>query len=481
MIRRLTLTARLTFLYTLVSTLVLLGLGILVAWSTHLHFIDLDRDYLLDKVQLIQKIVDETPEPAELSAKLDESLNSHQGLFISLTRGDDLLFGTGGIAFPTELAARSAPDQPMDWADGERQLRGMSTELLEAQIPSVTTGPGQRLRLTLALDTHHHTHFMQTLRQQLILYVALASLLSGLLGWWAARSGLAPLRAMKERALKVTAHKLDERMPIDAVPVEMVELATSLNTMLERLQQDFAKLMEFSSDIAHELRTPISNLLTQTQVSLSQHRDPETYRDILASNAEEFQRLARMVSDMLFLAKTDHGIQLPNREDVTLEDEVKSLVDFYDAVAEDKELRLQVVGAGSVVGDRLMIRRAISNLLSNALRHAHPDTDIELTIVPELDGINLCVTNTGDTIEAADLPRLFDRFYRVDKARAYPSSDGAGLGLAITKAIMLAHGGSACVTSAAGTTRFCLQFPGPQIPRSLRATSNPPHTIASAA
>ncbi|WP_332745986.1 heavy metal sensor histidine kinase [Hydrogenophaga sp.] len=465
MIQRLTLTARLTFLYTLVSAAVLLGLGVLVAWSTHLHFIDLDRDYLLDKVHLIERIVDETPEPTELSTKLDELLDSHHGLFISLTRGDEQLFGPGRITFPAELAKRSAADQPMDWADGGRPLRGMSTELSAAQMPGGVTSPGQSMRLTLALDTQHHTHFMQMLRQQLAIYVVLATLLSGLLGWWAARSGLAPLRTMKERALRVTAHKLDERMPIDAVPVEMAELANSLNTMLERLQQDFAKLMEFSSDIAHELRTPISNLLTQTQVSLSQHRDPDTYRDILAANAEELQRLARMVSDMLFLAKTDHGIQLPNREHVALEDEVTSLVDFYDAVAEDKELRLRVLGAGTVVGDRLMIRRAISNLLSNALRYAHPRTDVELTVEHHRDGTNLCVTNTGDPIDAVDLPRLFDRFYRVDKARTHPSSDGAGLGLAITKAIMLAHGGSASVTSATGTTRFCLQFPGPQGPR----------------
>jgi two-component system heavy metal sensor histidine kinase CusS len=461
MFRRMTLTARLTVLYTLVSATVLLGLGLLVVWSTQQHFVELDRDYLLDKVQLIQKIVDETPGPAELSAKLDESLNSHQGLFISLTRGDELLFGTAGITFPTELAARSATDQPLDWAAGERQLRGMSTVLSSAQMPGRLNSPGHSMRVTLALDTQHHTHFMQMLRHQLAVYVVLATLLSGLLGWWAARSGLAPLRAMKERALKVTAHKLDQRMPIDAVPVEMAELANSLNTMLERLQQDFAKLMEFSSDIAHELRTPISNLLTQTQVSLSQRRDPDTYRDILASNAEEFQRLARMVSDMLFLAKTDHGIQLPNREDVALEDEVSSLLDFYDAVAEDKELRLQVVGAGTVVGDRLMIRRAISNLLSNALRHAHPRTEVALTVESQGDGINLCVTNTGDPVDAVDLPRLFDRFYRVDKARAHPSSDGAGLGLAITKAIMLAHGGSVAVISVAGRTRFCLHFVSP--------------------
>ncbi|MDP3810827.1 MAG: heavy metal sensor histidine kinase [Hydrogenophaga sp.] len=480
MVRRLTLTARLTVLYTLVSAAVLLGLGVLVAWSTHQHFIDLDRDYLLDKVHLIQKIVDETPDAAELSAKLNELLDSHHGLFIAITRGEELLFGPSRITFPAELAARSAADQPMDWPDGERQLRGMSTELSAVRAPGGVASPVRTMRLTLALDTQHHTHFMHMLRQQLAIYVVLATLLSGLLGWWAARSGLAPLRIMKERALKVTAHKLDQRMPIEAVPVEMAELANSLNTMLERLEQDFAKLMDFSSDIAHELRTPISNLLTQTQVSLSQHRDPDTYRDILASNAEEFQRLARMVADMLFLAKTDHGIQLPNREDVALEDEVASLLDFYDAVAEDKELRLRVVGAGSVVGDRLMIRRAISNLLSNALRHAHPRTDVELAIDAQGGGTNLCVTNAGDPIDASDLPRLFDRFYRVDKARAHPASDGAGLGLAITKAIMIAHGGSASVTSAAGTTRFCLRFPGPQGPLSLRVSSSQPQRTVSA-
>lgn len=480
MIRRLTLTARLTFLYTLVSAAVLLGLGFLVAWSTHQHFIDLDRDYLLDKVHLIQKIVEETPEPSGLVGRLEESLNSHQGLFISLTRGDEQLFGTSGIRFPAELAARSASDQPMDWADGKRQMRGMSTELSAAHMQDGGAGPGQSMRLNLALDTQHHIHFVQMLHQQLAIYVLVATLLSGLLGWWAARSGLAPLRIMKERAQKVTAHKLDQRMPVEAVPVEMAELANSLNTMLERLQQDFSKLMEFSSDIAHELRTPISNLLTQTQVSLSQRRDPDTYRDILASNAEEFQRLARMVSDMLFLAKTDHGIQLPNREDVALEEEAKSLLDFYDAVAEDKELRLRVVGAGSVVGDRLMIRRAISNLLSNALRHAYPCTEVALTVETQMNSTSLRVTNTGDPIDAADLPRLFDRFYRVDKARAHPSSDGAGLGLAITKAIMLAHGGSASVTSSAGTTRFFLQFPGSHGSRSLRVAHSQTQTSASA-
>lgn len=459
MLRRMTLTARLTVLYTLVSATVLLGLGLLVVWSTQQHFVELDRDFLQDKAHLIQKIMDETPEGAALSAKLDELMDSHHGLFAEITRNEELVYVARGISFPTELAAQGSSDLPMDWTDGDRQLRGMTVALYASQPPGEAGPAGQRTRLMLALDTLHHSHFMQALRQQLALYVLVTTLLSGFLGWWAARSGLAPLRVMKERALKVTAHKLHQRMPVEAVPVEMADLANSLNTMLERLEADFAKLMDFSSDLAHELRTPISNLLTQTQVSLSQRRDPDTYRDILASNAEEFQRLARMVSDMLFLAKTDHGINLPNRENVVLEDEVASLLDFYDAVADEKEVRLRVVGVGTVTGDRLMIRRAIGNLLSNAVRHSLPREDIELTIHRQAHVTALCVANTGDVIQASDLPRVFDRFYRVDKARAHPSSDGAGLGLAITKAIMVAHGGSVSVTSGAGKTQFCLQFP----------------------
>jgi two-component system heavy metal sensor histidine kinase CusS len=452
MVRRLTLTARLTALYTLVSATVLLGLGLLVAWSTQQHFVELDHEFLQDKIQLIQKIVDGTPDRMELNTKLDELLDSHHGLYLAITRNEEHLYGPSGLTFPAELALQRRTDQPLDWIDGGQQMRGMGVELSTVRWP-------EPIRLMIATDTLHHTHFMQTLRQQLAIYVLVATLLSGLLGWWAARNGLAPLRVMKERAQKVTAHKLDQRMPVEAVPVEMADLANSLNTMLERLELDFAKLMDFSSDLAHEMRTPISNLLTQTQVTLSQRRDPDTYRDILASNAEEFQRLGRMVSDMLFLAKTDHGIELPNRENVSLEVEVASLLDFYDAVAEEKGVRLRVAGAGTVAGDRLMIRRAISNLLSNAVRHAFPGTDIELQVDQQADGTTVCVSNTGDDIAASDLPRLFDRFYRVDKARAHPSSQGAGLGLAITKAIMVAHGGSVSVTSTAGKTQFCLRFP----------------------
>ena len=457
MLGRLSLTARLTAFYALVSATVLVGLAILVAFATSRHFVELDRGYLQDKIGLVQKIVSESPSPQLLVSRLDELLGSHHGLFIDLRQGDRVVYGTEGMVFPSGLAPQGAT--PTDWTLHDQTLRGLSARVDPSSNPSSEPGAGGApMQLRIALDTGHHLHFMRSLSQTLALYSLVAILVSGLLGWWAARRGLAPLRIMKERASTVTAQKLDQRMPVEAVPVEFADLAESLNTMLGRLQADFARLQEFSSDLAHELRTPINNLLTQTQVSLAQKRDAEAYRDILASNAEEFQRLARMVSDMLFLAKTEHGLELPNTEAISLDQEALDLFDFYDAVADEKRIRLKILGEAQVMGDRLMVRRAIGNLLSNALRHSPAEAEVVVAIEVRPGEATLCITNSGTTIAPEVLPRLFDRFYRVDKSRSHPESDGTGLGLSITQAIMTAHGGSVSVTSDQGQTTFCLEF-----------------------
>jgi two-component system heavy metal sensor histidine kinase CusS len=457
MLGRLSLTARLTAFYALVSATVLVGLAILVAFATSRHFVELDRGYLQDKIGLVQKIVGESPSPDLLSSRLDELLDSHHGLFIDLRQGDRVVYGSQGMVFPSGLAPNGAT--PTDWTLDDQTLRGLSARIDLPPTPSNEPGAGGApMQLLIALDTGHHLHFMRALSQTLVLYSLGAILVSGLLGWWAARRGLAPLRIMKERAMTVTAQKLDQRMPVEAVPVEFADLAESLNTMLGRLQADFARLQEFSSDLAHELRTPINNLLTQTQVSLAQKRDAEAYRDILASNAEEFQRLARMVSDMLFLAKTEHGLELPNPEAISLDQEALDLFDFYDAVADEKRIRLKILGEAQVMGDRLMVRRAIGNLLSNALRHSPAEAEVVVAIEVRPGEATLCITNRGTTIAPEVLPRLFDRFFRVDKSRSHPESDGTGLGLSITQAIMTAHGGSVSVTSTQGKTTFCLSF-----------------------
>ena len=457
MIGRLSLTTRLTLLYSLVSALLLLGMAGLTAVAVDRHFEVLDRDTLHDKIELIQDSVAKAGTAADLQRRLDDALQNHPGLFV---RVDDaagsVLYASAQFSFPAELVKAHGVDAGpafFTWLQGEREFRALSA------VAPAHAGLRQDMRIWVALDTLHHAHFISALRAALWLYAGLAAGLSGMLGWWAARTGLAPLRAMKARAQAVTAHKLDQRMPAEAVPVEMADLAHSLNEMLERLQRDFQRLSEFSSDLAHELRTPISNLLTQTQVALAQPRDAAAYREILASNAEEFQRLARMVSDMLLLAKAEHGLLLPRTEPIDLADEVRALFDFYEALAEEKQIELRCSGTAVLSGDRLMLRRAISNLLSNALRHTPPRGCVEVVIESRPSAISLRVENSGSTIAPELLPRLFDRFFRADKSRAHPDTEGAGLGLAITQAIVQAHGGQAAVTSAAGRTCFTLSFP----------------------
>lgn len=457
MLRSLSLTARLTVLFTTVAAAVVMGLGLVFARAADRHFEELDRMALQDKLHLIESILLSSSTTADTNDRLAEALSHHHGLFVLIRGidGEELLRSADFQPPPLEAAPGARPDSNrlQTWRDIGREYRGLGMSIPLDRTPGVTA------EAFVALDTVHHANFRTELWRTLALYAGAATLLIGILGWLAAHQGLAPLRAMRSRAAVVSGNQIDERMPIEAVPIEMADLARELNRMLDRLQADFQRLSEFSSDLAHELRTPISNLLTQTQVALSGQRDPATYREILASNAEEFQRLARMISDMLFLAKTERGAPLPGQDRFQIAAEVRALFDFYDALAEGKDVSLQATGDAQIVGNRLMIRRALSNLLSNALRHTPPKGVVRVEIDVTASSIIVSVQNTGDDVNPRLLPRLFDRFFRADPARTHPESDGAGLGLSITRAIVEAHGGSASVTSTGGLTRFTLTFP----------------------
>jgi two-component system heavy metal sensor histidine kinase CusS len=324
----------------------------------------------------------------------------------------------------------------------------------------VTAGADGRTPFIIAIATEisHHEHFMSGFRGTLWVFIALATLAMGLLGWVVVRRGLAPLQTIKRRAAEITANHLHTRLPAEAIPQELADLADTLNDMLARLEESFQRLSDFSSDLAHELRTPVSNLLTQTQVTLSRARSDDEYRDILASNAEEFERLSRMIADMLFLAKADNQQIIPNRERVEMADEVADLLEFYGLLAEEKAIRVTLSGAGAVTGDRLMLRRAVSNLLSNALRHTPDGGAVTIRLERQRSRLALTVENSGPGIPAEHLPRLFDRFYRADSSRQR-TTEGSGLGLAITRSILLAHDGEVSVESADQRTRFTLTLP----------------------
>ncbi len=452
-------TRRLTLLFVTASSVVLLALGFVVASSVGQHFEQQDMEVLTGKMELARYALQtfkSQDDLARISRVISDSLVGHHGLELIIYGTDhELMFTTPKPHFPFDLMATQAatsPYHPMTWEMGGQNYRGIAAEL------PTGISAHSKVVVAVALDIAHHQAFMRSFLQTLWVFVAGAAVLTGVLGWAAARRGLAPLRAMREQTLVVTAQQLSHRLPVESVPLELAELAQSLNDMLARLEEAFLRLSEFSSDIAHELRTPVSNLMTQTQVALSRARSADEYHGILESNAEEFERMARMISDMLLLAKAENGLVVPSRQVVHLAAEVQTLFDYYDAVAEEKQLQLSLEGDGEVSADRLMLRRALGNLLSNAVRHSAANTTIQVDIRSSADAISIAMKNTGDTIPAEFLDRVFDRFFRVDPSRQR-SSEGTGLGLAITRSIVLAHGGTIAAACADGVTTFSISLP----------------------
>ena len=317
----------------------------------------------------------------------------------------------------------------------------------------------------VALDLSHHTHFLASVRNATWAGVAIAAFLAALVGWFAAHRGLAPLRRVTATASALSAQQLGQRLNENDAPREVREHVEAFNGMLERLEAAFQRLADYSADIAHELRTPISNLMTQTQVALSRPRSNDEYQDILASNIEEYERIARMVSDMLFLAKAEQNALAQASAPIDLACEADALIDFYEALAEEHHIRIERHGSAVVAGDRLMLRRALSNLLSNALRHTPDGGQITIAIDIAADGaaLGLSVSNVGDPIAPDQLERIFDRFHRGSSLRER-HGEGAGLGLAITRLIVQAHGGEVVASSKAGTTTFTISLPLRQAP-----------------
>ncbi len=458
---RKSITYRLTLLFASVSTGVLLVLGLLIGNSVEHHFEEQDMEVLNGKMELARYALEKVHSQSDLDAlpqQLDDSLVGHHGLAVVVVApSGQTLFVTSGAEFPQALLAQTSStsqSRPIIWKSaGGVPLRGIS-EIVQTSI----TGEKPAV-VAVATDITHHEHFMSSFRTTLWSVVVLAALITGLLGWMAVRRGLAPLHEIKREAAAITADRLHSRLPTESIPVELLDLADTLNQMLARLEDSFRRLSDFSSDIAHELRTPVSNLLTQTQVMLSRARTIDEYQDVLASNVEELERMAKMISDMLFLAKADNDLVVPQLEAVDIRAEADGLASFYEAVAEENGVTLTVDGNAIARGDRLMLRRAMGNLLSNAFGHTPRGGYVLVKVGMNGDRFALIeVENSGETIPPEHLPRLFDRFYRTDPSRKR-LADGVGLGLAITRSIVQAHGGTVSVQSADGVTVFEVQIP----------------------
>jgi two-component system heavy metal sensor histidine kinase CusS len=334
-------------------------------------------------------------------------------------------------------------------------------EAIEVHGPAL--GP-QGTVLRGALDVSESRHLLEAYRTKLAGVIGLAVLLSAGVGFMLTRRGLAPVRAIAAEIGRINAEKLHQRIADDAWPAELRALAENFDTMLARLEQSFEQLTRFSSDIAHEFRSPVNNLVAAASVTLARARTPLEYQNTLEVVVEEGSRLSRMVASMLFLARADNAEQHVHLEQVALAGEFQKLIEFYEIAADEQGVTLEARADGRLTADPLLLRRALSNLLTNALRYTPRGGTIRLlgTVTP--DAIIIAVSDTGCGIDARHLPHLFDRFYRADAARS--STDSTGLGLAVVRSIAELHGGTAGVTSSPGQgSTFTLRFPHTAAPR----------------
>ena len=474
MIRIASLTARLAALYAALTACLLVLVAVLFGRMLDAHFQELDAHDLHGKLTLIRNALQASSAPPLSStpfAVLDQSFVGHEnvGVLLRDTEGRVLHVIHPEHFTPAQQAGARLADAANEWTVDGHPHRGLAVRI---DLPIAAVG-SEAIDVLVALDLSHHAHFLATVRKATWAGVALAALVAALFGWFAAHRGLAPLRRVTDTARRLSARQLDQRLAVDDAPLEVRDHVDAFNGMLARLEAAFQRLADYSADIAHELRTPISNLMTQTQVALSRPRTTDEYQDILASNLEEYERIARMVSDMLFLAKAEEDTLAHAGETIDLAREADALIDFYEALADERQVRIIRRGQASVHGDRLMLRRALSNLLSNALRHTPAGGEITIAIDADAIAVRMAVSNVGDPIDADQLERIFDRFHRGSTQRAR-HGEGAGLGLAITRSIVRAHGGEISAHSAEGVTRFAITLPhhsGASVPDETSAPS----------
>jgi two-component system heavy metal sensor histidine kinase CusS len=319
-------------------------------------------------------------------------------------------------------------------------------------------GPRPPLKFLIAIDTET---FRQTQHHLLIALIGLAIIgiaLASALGYWVTRIGLKPLIKLSEEAQKLAPPRLSGRLQLSPLPPELSQFVNSFNSTLERVEHAYSRLESFNADVAHELRSPLTNLIGQTQVALTRGRSAEHYFEVLQSNLEELERLRSIINDMLFLASADQGSKATKLISASLAGEVATTLDYLDFILEDAQVQVRVSGDAQVQIEIAHLRRALINLLSNAVQHTVPGQVIVVRIEREGERVAIGVSNPGEAIAAEHLSRLFERFYRVDASR---SNSGAnhGLGLAIVKAIALMHGGDVFVRSRDGINTFGLYLP----------------------
>ena len=317
------------------------------------------------------------------------------------------------------------------------------------------------VRLIVGVDVAPYEHTLRAFLVALTLLSLGAMAMVMVLGWWIARIGLRPLQRLSAEARALRPKTLSQRLQAQQLPVELEDLTGAFNGALGRLEDAYQQLEGFNADVAHELRTPLANMIGGTQVALSRPRTAAEFEETLQSNLEELERLRSIVNDMLFLARADQGEAATGLTAADVAHEIEMTIEFFEPLLDETGTTVAIEGElrAQATMNIALFRRALSNLLQNAIEHSGAGARLVVTITQRAGAIWIAVANPGATIAAPHLPRLFDRFYRVDSSRHDPGAvHGHGLGLAIVKAVASMHGGATLATSDNGVTTIAFSL-----------------------
>ncbi|SNY15731.1 two-component system, OmpR family, heavy metal sensor histidine kinase CusS [Pseudomonas sp. LAMO17WK12:I6] len=450
---------RLALAFAVVCALVLSAIGVFLYRSLGSEIAYRDDLALLGRLEQVRALLADSDSLGALQARprLYQNMLGNLDSLLLVRRAD----GSNVIAInprqrdlpPLNAIAREQTPQRRDvltWQAPD----GAELALLsgDAQGPN-----GELLTVIAGKVLTEREQMLASYRLRLYLAVGLGALLAFALGLVLLRRGLQPLRQLSAAVRGIDLRSLDQRLPASGTPAELLEPVQALNGMLARLDDSVQRLSQFSADLAHEIRTPLHTLLASNGQALNHPRSTAEYQELLASNMEEFERLKRMAENLMFLARAEQAERALDLRTLELHEVGNELCDYFEALADDRNIRLENALHGELVADQQLLQRALGNLLANAVRHADEGTLISLRRRDEPGVCWLQVHNHGPVIAPEHLGKLFDRFYRVDLSRAQPGDSG-GLGLAIVQSIMLLHGGRVRVSSDAEGTVFGLGF-----------------------
>jgi len=428
-------------------------------WIVVRHALAEDRAVLADKVLAVRADLGSAGGPGLIKQELKALQGGERTSYWVrlLDAAGQVVAETPGMGslLPVALFPPGQITTPAEMPIKDYQTRGKLFSLVSMRAEA----NGQAYVIQVAQDRSVDEQFEREFGLLVAVVLVCGIFASAMIAITVTRRGLRPLGAMTRSLKRVGPNRLHERVPPAEWPRELQPVAIAFDDMLDRLEDSFTRLSQFSADLAHELRTPLANIRGEAEVALARPRSPNEYEAVIESSVTECERLSGIIDNLLFLARAEAAESKVNCSRFDGRAAIERIAAYNEAIAEERRLQIICAGEGEVYADPVLFGRAVSNLVDNAVRFTPDGGRIAISLATNTDQAEISVEDTGCGIAAEHISRIFDRFYRVDASR---SSEGTGLGLALVKSIADLHGGSIAVTSEVGRgTRVTLKLPQP--------------------